>query len=271
MPGLLRSRAAALSLESLNGLVAILFIALARTKSIMHAGVDVGAVHCGMASSGPTTAFARQTRMVNLANEEQVRRVRLHLRMTLQTKIIIRLHQKLAVDRAVRGVADGATFAHCFMLEHERARLLAMTSSAGLIEACHGQPAGRLHDIAPMRVMALHTVHAAFDDGMVLREIELSVHFEVAVEANRRILAGIDDGLAPSRRLEVFARGSMTGFAPGKAGPLQVIFVKAGVWAVRKKACNIPVAIDARLVADKRGALDFGRRHHRVVQRRTRA
>ena len=82
------------------------------------------------------------------------------------------------------------------MLEYERPRLFAMTLSARLIETCHGQPSPRLHDVAPVRIVALHAIHAPFHDGMMLGKIELSMRFEMAVEANRGILARIDDGLA---------------------------------------------------------------------------
>ena len=60
--------------------------------------------------------------------------------------------------------------------------------------------------------------------------------------------------LPASGRLEVFARRSMAGLAPGETGPLHVIFVEPGVRAVRKKPRDISVAIDTRLVADERGA-----------------
>ena len=75
--------------------------------------------------------------MIDLANEQQVRRIRLHLRMASQAKIIVGLDQQLAVDRAMWSVANGAAFTHRFMLENECPRLLAMTLRAGLIEARH--------------------------------------------------------------------------------------------------------------------------------------
>ena len=99
----------------------------------------------------------------------------------------------------------------------------------------------------------------------MLREIELGVHLEMAIEANRRILPGIDDGLSPPGRLKVLARGSMARLASGKASPLYVIFVKAGVRAAWKKPRDVAVAIRARFVADKRGTLNFWRRHDGAV------
>src|SRR5947207_6889313 len=98
----------------------------------MHSTVNVGAMHCVVTTNRPTSPLARQACVIDLANEQQILRVRLHLRMAFQTKIVIRLDQKLAVDRSVRGMANSATFTHRFVLENECPCLFAMALRAGL-------------------------------------------------------------------------------------------------------------------------------------------
>ena len=91
-----------------------------------------------------------------------------------------------------------------------------MTFGALLVQARHGEAAGLLHDFVAMRVVALHTIHAALDHGMMLREVKLRVNIEMALETSARILAGIDDEAAASAtRFNVFAGGTVAGFAAG--------------------------------------------------------
>ncbi len=203
--------------------------------------------------------------MIDLADEEQIFGVRLHLGMTSQAKIVVRLDQQLSIDRPVRTVADSATLPHSFMFENKRTGLFAMALSARLIQPSHGQPPSWLHDVASVRVVALHAVHAPFHHRMMPGKVELGLGLEMAIEANRGIFAGINDGFSAPGRLEMFARGPMTGFAAGKTGPFHIILVETRVRTVGKKTRNISVAIDARLVAHERGSLNFRRRHDRSV------
>lgn len=104
------------------------------------------------------------------------------------------------------------------MLEHKWPCLLAMTLRATLVQARHGQTAGRLENVHAMRVMALNTIHMPLNNGMTLRQSELAAHLEMALEARRRILAGIHNKPARSpAHFDVFASRSMTGFAAGFA------------------------------------------------------
>ena len=47
-----------------------------------------------------------------------------------------------------------------------------------------------------MRIMAIRTGHMAFEDGMVIRQLELGFLFHVTGKAHLRVLAGIDDLIA---------------------------------------------------------------------------
>ena len=237
----------------------------------MQPNIDVRAMHCAMATSRPASPPPRQAAMIELAEDEDVARIRLHLGVATQTKIIVRLEEQLAVNRSVRTMADRATLAHGFVLENKCARLFPMTFCAGLIQSRHRQSSGWFHDIASMWIMALHAAHPAFHEGMVLRQVELCMHLQMAIETNCRLLAGIHDELSPAGRLHMFTRGSMARFTAGKPRPLKIVLVKARVGAAGKKASDISVAIHAGFVANEGGAFDVRRRHHRTIRRRARA
>ena len=44
-----------------------------------------------------------------------------------------------------------------------------------------------------MRVVALNTIHFAFNHGMMLGQIKFSLNFEVALKTRCRVFAGIND------------------------------------------------------------------------------
>ena len=93
----------------------------------------------------------------------------LHLSVALQAKIEIVFDQHLPVDRPMRVVANGASFAQRFMLKNKRTGLFPMTRCATFIQARHCQTTGRFENVAAVRIMALHTIDPVFDDGMMMR------------------------------------------------------------------------------------------------------
>ena len=152
----------------------------------------------------------------------------------------------------MRLVANGATVAQRFMLEDEWAGLFAMTLSATLVHAGHREAASRLHDFVTVRIVALHAIHAVFDDRMVLREIEVAMHIKMALKTNVGIFAGIDDEpAAPATYSHVFARSPVARFATRDRGEFNVLFIKATVGAGGEGAGNISVAVRANAVTDE--------------------
>jgi hypothetical protein len=148
------------------------------------------------------------------------------------------------------------------VFENERPGLRAMAFSAIFIQAGHGQTVGRFHDAQAMGIVALHTVHFAFNDRMMLREVELRVDFHMALETGGWVLAGIDYKFSPpTTRCDVFAGGAMTGFATLHARHLGVIHTQARVRTGRKRVADGDVAIHANLIANVGGALDLRRFH----------
>src|SRR5215472_3309447 len=96
------------------------------------------------------------------------------------------------------GVADGTSLSQRGMFKNERPSLLTMTLAAAFIQACHRQSAGRLENIAPVRIVALRAIHFLFQDGMMLRQVKLSFLRAVTFKTRGRILAGIHDEFAAS-------------------------------------------------------------------------
>jgi hypothetical protein len=74
--------------------------------------------------------------MRSVADKNLTRRS-LHLRVTLQAKIQIALHQQLSIHRPMRIVTHRAAFPQRFMLKNKWPRLLPMTLRAILIQSRH--------------------------------------------------------------------------------------------------------------------------------------
>jgi hypothetical protein len=164
-------------------------------------------------------------------------------------------------------MAGGAAFAQGFVFENKRAALFTMTLRAGFVEARHGEAAGGFHDFVAVRVVAVHAVHLAFDDGMMLRKTEFRMDVDMALETGGRIFAGIDDeSAAAATDADVFAGRTVAGFATGYLGEFNVVLVEAAVSAGEEGARDIGVAIDARRVADEVRAWNVRRESHGLVQ-----
>ena len=155
----------------------------------------------------------------------------------------------------MRAVTNRAALAHCLMLEDKRSRLIAMTSRTRLIESRQAKATSRFHDVSTMRIVALNTVHLAFNHRMMLRQRKLRVRLQVALKAGGRIITGIQNKLSlTAPHLDVFAPRTMTCFAPA----LSNLCVRNELHAsVRTRWENLDVVgmtLEARLVTDVSGA-----------------
>lgn len=145
---------------------------------------------------------------VNLSGPDGV------LGVTTEAQVRVGIDEHFPIDGTVGVVADGAAFAHRLMLEHYGPGLLAMTLRAAFVVPRHRQSARGFEDVAAVRVVALHAVHMALDDRMMLRQVELRFGLGVALEARGRVLAGIhDEPAASAADFDVFAPGTMAGLA----------------------------------------------------------
>lgn len=134
------------------------------------------------------------------------------LEVTLQAQVRAPLRQHLVVHSPVRIVARRATFAHRFMLEHERPPLLDVALRACVLVRCHREWSARCC-LPFVRIMAIAATHLPVAHRMVVRQIKAPFHFQMAGEANLRILVRVDDCVPRSTRLRVQAPRPMAAFA----------------------------------------------------------
>jgi hypothetical protein len=66
--------------------------------------------------------------------DKQVAIHRVHLRVTLEAKVVVPLHEHLVGNRTMRVMTDGAAFAERFMLVNDRSRLFAMALRARFVK-----------------------------------------------------------------------------------------------------------------------------------------
>ena len=118
--------------------------------------------------------------------------------------------------------------------------------------------------------MALNAIHLFFYHRMMLGQVEFHLGRAMALEAGRRVLAGVDDKLpAPPASGDMKTAGAMASLAAGLPRPFRRLKVNAGVSAGWKDAGDVGVTFRAGFVADEtrprylRRSLD-GPRHCRA-------
>ena len=254
-----------------------------RFMSVAQKPIDVRPVHGSVAGRSPAGTALHVQRMILVADEHAS--IPLHLRMASQAQVVVCLREHLFVNGTMRLMTRGAAFTQGLVLENKTPRLFAMTIRALLIEARHGEAAFGFHNVRPVRVVALHTVHLAFAHRMMLRKIELGVHIEVTSEAGLRVAARVHNKfLASAARGDVLAPGAVTRFAAvssdcGRSGAFRRLRmgiyrqntrnINARVRAGRKNARVVRVAIDAGIIAREGGARNVRRGDDRALQRGT--
>jgi hypothetical protein len=154
------------------------------------------------------------------------------------------------------------------VLKDERPGLIAVTLGTGLIEAGQAETAGGFHDIRAVRIVALNAVHFPFNHGMMLRHRKLRMRLQVALKTGSGVLAGIQNkSSASATDFDVFATGTVTGFATTLADARIRHELHAGVRAGGEDANVVGVALKTGLVAHVISAGD-GRTHHYGARRR---
>lgn len=148
------------------------------------------------------------------------------------------------------------------MFKDKGPRLRFVTSGAALILARHGKTTRRLEDVAAVRIVAIHTIHEAFSDRMMLRQIEFGLHVQMTLETGSGIFSRIDDESGRAAGPNMFAARTMAGLASalsrrGRAFDMQPRMRTGGEFAD-----NPGVAIRACAVADVVRARDFKRSHN---------
>lgn len=228
--------------------------------------MNVRSVNRGMTTSGRTTSLPQEEGMIHLP-DHQVPRCSGNLRMTFQTKISIPLQKQLVVHRTMGLMAGRAAFPHRFMLEDKGPGLLPMTLRTGLIPPRKGQTPNGLLNVMPVRIMAIHTIHAPLEHGMMAGKVKLGIHPDVTLDARLRRLPGIHNLTSkgtPPPRVHVQTARSMTRLAT----PIHTVRpgsrMDPGMHTVRKDLCDRLVTRRTGLRAHKFGpGDDGGRGHHR--------
>jgi hypothetical protein len=158
-------------------------------------------------------------------------------------------------------MTDGAALAQGFMFKNERPGLGLVALRATLILPGHGKAAFRFENIAAMRVVAVHAIHVAFDDGVVLGQVEFGLHIEVALKTGVGFFSGIDDEICRAAGTDMLAAGTVTGFASALAGHGGIFDMQTRMRAAGKFADNFHMTIGARPVANIVRTGNFERRH----------
>ena len=164
-------------------------------------------VHGFVAARRPARAPGQRTAVVTSADEDNSRSGLL-LEVAFEAQGGVALHQHLAVDRTVNRVARRAAFAHRLVLENERPALRSVTFAAGL--TLHRRRKRPAESSVPLvRVMTIAAGHFPFHDGMMVGQVELASFVEMALEANLRVLAGVNNGAMRAATLIMQAAGTM--------------------------------------------------------------
>lgn len=170
--------------------------------------------------------------------------------MAAQAKVGVIINKHFLVDRTMRVVADRAAFAHRFMLENKRARLGHVALRATLILPRHGQAALRFEDVTAVRVVAIHAIHVAFDDRMMLRQVKFRLYVQMTLKTGLRFFTGVDDEAGLAAGMDMLAARAVAGLATALAGHRRIFNMQARVRASREFSDNIRMAIGAGPVAD---------------------
>jgi len=143
-----------------------------------------------VAAGTPAGTLAQTRSMVHAADEN--RPALDLLEVAFQTKVRIAFGEQFGVDAAVRGMAGGAAFAQGFVLKNKRPLLGGMALDTVFILRKQSGAAGNKSD-SLMRRMTFDATHPSFGHGMMIGQIELAAHVQVAL---------VTDILDRTRRLE---------------------------------------------------------------------
>ncbi len=190
--------------------------------------------------------------MQHIADEDLARggRGARDLGVTTEAKIGIALFEQFSIQRTMRVVADGAAFAQGLVFENHGPGLFAVTLRAAFIPPGHGQSALGFEDVFPVRIVAWHATHPSFEQRMMLRQMKLAFHVEVALKTRGRVPARIDNEFGAPACLDVLAAGAVTGFAARAAWHGIPPGISPRVGAGRKIRNDGRMANRARLVSN---------------------
>lgn len=230
-------------------------------------------MHRGVATGRPASAKANEPGVVGIADKKVAARDTIRswgLGVASETKIHVPLHKHLRIDGAVRVVANRAALAQGRVLEDVRPGFFTMALGAALVEARHGKPARRLHNVHAVRIVALDAIHLAFQDGVVLGQMKFRARFLMALETGFGVFAGIDDEFLEATATghgDVLAAGAVAGFTAVLAGHVRLFQTQASVRTGWEHSSDVLMAISTGLVPDVSCTFDLQRDDDSSIRR----
>ena len=197
--------------------------------------------------------------MVLPADENPI--VELLLEMALQAERRIALREHALIHGTMWLVTDETTFARRFVFVNVRPALDGVTLKTGLILS-HERSAPGDDRVALVGIMTICAAHFAFEDGMMVGQIELAPLVQMAVEAGFRRFLRINYRGSRPPRLVMDAARAMTRFTAHVEG-VGPACSEFGVRRSGEIARDILVALSAAFRADELGAGDLGWRDDR--------
>jgi hypothetical protein len=203
-------------------------------------------------------------------SDENLARQGMHLGVAFEAKIVVALDEHFVGNRSMRLMTNRAAFPQRFMLVNHRPRLFAVAFGAALVQPReadrrpHGEGGAvrRFEDVRAVRIMALHAIHPAFEDRVMLRQSKLRVNVEMTRKTCLRVTAGINNELASAARFHVQAAGSVTGFASSGLVAWRFFNVQSCMRAGGKRASEFGMTLGTGFVAHESCSFDFWRNHH---------
>ena len=163
-----------------------------------------------LVTTGAPTSSPRDKPGVIETSDDNASGSHLLLHVAFQTKGLISLGQQFGIDGTVHRMTRGAALADGLVFEDKRAPLRRVALAAGVPFRCQrGSPA--FHRRARMRVVAIAATDFAFQDRVMVRQIEFATLVEVALETNLRRSFGIDDRVRGATGFVVDTARSMAG------------------------------------------------------------
>ena len=126
-----------------------------------------------------------------------------------------------------------------------------MALDANGVALLQPQATGGLMDFLAVRLVAIDTGHAPLKHAVMVRQGELAVGRDVALEAGERVVARVHD-VGGQAGPDMFTTGAVARLAAGNRGPVHAVAtVKTAVRTAREIAVDFLVALGTSLVADK--------------------
>src|SRR5437016_3404619 len=126
-----------------------------------------------------------------------------------------------------------------------------MTLGAVLVHTSHCQAAGRFHDVAAVRVMALDTIHFLFQHRVMLRKMKFHFRGAVTLKTRSRILPRVQNELPRAAAGDMKTGSAMARFAAGLSYPGIRFEMDSSMGTRRKRAGDLSMALGAGFVADE--------------------